>query len=66
MQVREQTVERQAPAEVSPDWVADWWMPATLPAEPDADLAALLAPQPPRAIRVMGRPRSAAPAAAAG
>lgn len=66
MQVGEQTAERQAPARVSPDWVADWWMPATRQAEPDADLAALLAPEPPRAIQVMGRQRTAAPAAAAG
>jgi hypothetical protein len=63
MQVSEQAAERHI-AQDPPDWVADWWMPATEAAALDADLAALLDPEPPRAIQVMGRPREAEPAAA--
>lgn len=64
MHVRERTAERRAP-QGSPDWVADWWMPASPGAPVDADLPALLAPQPPPVIEVMGRPDAAKPAAAA-
>jgi hypothetical protein len=63
MQVREREAERSIPQD-SPDWVSDWWMPAGSPAQPDADLAALLAPQPPAVIQVMGRRPDAERAAA--
>lgn len=63
MQAGERTA-RRVTQHVSPDWVADWWMPVA-PARPrDADLEALLTPQPPAVIEVVGRPRETERAAA--
>lgn len=57
MQVRERTSNPATPTTPvgSPDWVADWWIPAAQPKPADADLPALLVPQPVIDLRVTGR-----------
>ena len=64
MQVLESPADERALA-ASPEWVADWWMPAVEARPVDVDMPALLVPEPPPAIEVIGRPTAAERAATA-
>lgn len=61
MRVRQRTAVRATP-QGSPDWVADWWIPVVEARPVDADLPALLVPQP-SALEVVGRVSTPEPAA---
>ena len=57
MHVLQAPAETQGTAE-SPEWVADWWIPAPDRAEPepDVEMSTLLGPEPVVRIEVAGRP----------